>query len=102
MSEYRIAPEDFKLARASAADIRGGTAAENATTMRAILSGQTGPLRDMVLLNAGAALVAADRAPDISTGINHAQEAIDGGGARGTLDRLIALTQSFAEIRAAE
>ena len=94
--EYTIKPEDFGVARVSVAAIKGGTPQENAVTMRSVLSGQAGPLRDMVLLNAAAALVAAEIAPDVKQGLEKAKVAVDGGASTQKLDGLIATTQRFA------
>lgn len=77
------------------AAIRGGTPAENAASLRSILSGEKGPLRDVVLLNAGAALVAADIARDIADGIERAGESIDSGAASQRMTAFVELSASF-------
>ncbi len=75
-----IAPEDFGVARCEKADVTGGTAEENAQITRDILSGaERGPKRDIVLLNAGAALFVAGAAESIAEGVAKAAEAIDSG-----------------------
>lgn len=90
---YRIVPEDFGLSRAAVEEIRcGKDSAESASMMKRILSGEPGARRDMVLLNSGAALMAAGAAPDISRGIELASQCIDSGDARKKLDALIAFT----------
>jgi anthranilate phosphoribosyltransferase len=90
---YRIVPEDFGLPRAAIEDIRcGRDSAESAAMMKNILSGETGARRDMVLLNSGAALMAAEAADDIGGGIELAAECIDSGAAREKLDALIAFS----------
>jgi anthranilate phosphoribosyltransferase len=61
--------------------------------IRGVLEGRTGPARDIVLLNAGAAIYAADRAPALEAGIAAAREALDSGRARATLERVIEDTQ---------
>jgi len=95
VSTYQITPEQFGLARASIDELKGGRdAKESAQTMRNILEGKKGARRDMVLLNAGAALMAADGAEDISAGIIRAAECIDSGKAAATLDALITFSQS--------
>jgi len=87
-------PAELGFARASLADLVGGAAAENAQITRAILSGaDRGPRRDIVLLNAAAALSLADG--DWQAGLAAARAAIDSGAARRTLDGWIELTHSF-------
>ncbi len=86
LSEYRVRPEDFGLTRSPLQSVRGGDAAENAAILRAVLSGEKGPRRDVVLLNAGAALRVADRAGSIDEGIVLARSAIDTGRALATLE----------------
>ncbi len=90
---YSITPEELGLTRASIADLKGGAdAAESAEQMRAVLAGEKGPKRDMVLLNSGAALMAAGLCDDLKSGIAKAAEIIDSGKALEKLDQLIALT----------
>ena len=73
----RITPEDVGLTRAPIENLQGGDAGTNAQILRAIFSGETGPRRDIVLLNAAAVLVTAELAPDLPTGIALAAKAID-------------------------
>jgi len=87
-----IAPEQFGLARASAAELRGGDALENAVIVKEILAGCDGPKRRIVLLNAAFALMAAGKAADVMDGIRIAAETIDSGRAAEQLERLVALT----------
>ena len=89
---FRTQPEDFGLRRAPGEALRGGDTAENARIIRAILSGEKGPRRDLVLMNASAALVAAGRAGDFLEGVAVARASIDSGAARAKLDQLIAFT----------
>jgi anthranilate phosphoribosyltransferase len=89
---YEITPEDFGLARAPISAISGGDAAHNAAIIRAILSGEPGPRRDIVIANAAAALVAAGRAADFLAGARIAAGSIDSGAALKKLDALIAFT----------
>jgi anthranilate phosphoribosyltransferase len=96
LSEYSISPGDAGLPVASVQSIRGGTADENAAVLRSILAGEKGPLRDVVVLNAGAALFAADTARDIKEGAMLAQESIDSGAARRKLHEWVDLTQKLA------
>jgi anthranilate phosphoribosyltransferase len=85
-----INPEDFGLTRCQKSDVLGGTPEENAQTVRDILSGkETGPKRDIALLNAGLALVACDKAASIAEGIDLARQQIESGAATRTLDAFI-------------
>lgn len=84
-----IAPEDFGLERCTKEDLRGGTPAENAQITRAILSGEKGPKRNAVLMNAGAALYIGGKADNLKDGIALAAENIDSGRALATLNKFI-------------
>ncbi len=87
---YRVSPEQFGLNRATIDDIRGGNdAKESAMMMESILNGEPGARRDMVVLNAGAALMAAGLADDLRGGITLAADCIDSGSAAATLAALI-------------
>jgi anthranilate phosphoribosyltransferase len=86
---YEVQPEEFGLKRATLQDISGGDATENAAIIRAILSGEESARRDVVLLNAAAALVAAGRADHIAQAVPMAAKAIDSGAAAGKLEALI-------------
>ncbi|WP_295562596.1 anthranilate phosphoribosyltransferase [uncultured Sphingomonas sp.] len=86
----RITPEDAGLPRHPLAAIRGGDPAYNAAALRRLLDGEAGAYRDAVLLNAAAALVVADRAPNLTAGAQAAAEALDAGRAAALLDRWIA------------
>ncbi len=86
---YKIAPEDFGLARCEKSALVGGTPAENAAITRAILAGERGPRRDAVLMNAGAALSIGGVANTIADGIKLAADIIDSGRAARTLDAFI-------------
>jgi anthranilate phosphoribosyltransferase len=90
---FHMTPEDYGFKRAVLEAIVGGNAEENANIVRNILEGEKGPRRDMVLLNAAAAFVAAGRAGDFKEGIRTAEESIDSGRAREKLKRLIEFTQ---------
>ncbi len=87
---FYVHPSDFDLPRADARALAGGDREANAARIRAILEGQPGPARDIVLLNAGAALLVAGRAASVREGIALAATAIDRGAARQTLDALAA------------
>ncbi len=87
-----MVPEDVGVTTASIESIRGGDAVENAAIIRAILNGENGARRDMVLLNAGAAFMAAGLDRDFQGGIDRAKESIDSGCALEKLQNLIAFT----------
>jgi anthranilate phosphoribosyltransferase len=93
---FEIVPEDFGLPRARLEDIRGGEPGHNADLMRYLLEGAGGPLRDVVLLNSGAALLVAGRVPTVEAGIELAARSIDTGAPRRVLDELIARTNEPA------
>lgn len=92
---YRVTPEDLGLARAPREYIRGGTREENARITEAILAGESGPRRDVVLLNAAAALYAADRVRSLKEGVALAEESIDSGAAQRALQGLRELSRSL-------
>jgi anthranilate phosphoribosyltransferase len=91
---FDMAPEDYGFRRAPVEAIRGGDAQENARIIRVVLDGEKGPRRDMVLLNAGAALMVAGLEGDLRGGIKRAEDSIDSGKAREKLNSLIRFTQS--------
>jgi anthranilate phosphoribosyltransferase len=94
ITAYEITPEQVGLARAKLADIQGGAdSAASAALMKEVLGGAPGARRDMVLLNSGAALMAAGAADDLEAGIALAADCIDSGRALATLERLISFTQ---------
>ena len=90
VSTYDVLPGDFGLAQASADALKGGDADYNAEITRAILNGEEGPRRDIVLLNAAAAIVAGDKASDLNEGVQVAAEVIDSGKALEKLEGLVA------------
>ena len=92
--EYEIHPEDFGMAMASNRALRVETPEESVAMLRGVLEGQPGAARDIVLLNAGAALYAANVAGSIGEGIARAREALDGGAAQAKLAQFIAFTQA--------
>ena len=88
---YEIRPEDFGMHRATLADIKGGqTAQEAAAQLRAILGNAAGPCLDMVLMNAGAALMAAGKTTDLRAGVELARQTVASGAALAKLDNLVA------------
>ncbi len=92
VKSYEIAPEQFGLPRAPLHTLDGGDAQVNAAIIRAILDGERSPKRDVVLLNAAAALVAAGQAESIGSAIPLAAYAIDSGQAKGRLQLLVEFT----------
>jgi len=90
---YEITPEEFGLARAPLESIRGGDRRTNACITRAVLAGEHGPTRDVVLLNSAAALVAADLADDMREGIEVARQALDDGAAAAKLEAFAGSSQ---------
>jgi anthranilate phosphoribosyltransferase len=94
ISTFRISPRNAGLPEAKLEDLLGGDAAENASHIRALLGGLKGPFRDIVLLNAAAALLVAGRAKSLREGVALASEAIDSGKALVALDRLIVLSHA--------
>jgi anthranilate synthase/phosphoribosyltransferase len=95
--QYEVSPEELGLPLTTAADLHGGTADENAAKVRAALEGQKGPVRDIVLLNAAAALAAADVVESLAQGLVAATDSIDSGRAAEKLTRFIERTQALAE-----
>ena len=89
---FQITPEDFGMARAPLSAIAGGDAVGNAAIIRSLLAGQRSPRRDVVLLNAAAALVAAGRADSIAEGLPVAATSLDSGAARKKLEALVEFT----------
>jgi len=85
---YKVSPDEFGIKRASPQDLKGGDAAFNAKLTQEILKGKTGPQRDIVLLNAGCAIYAADKTASIKEGLAKASEAIDSGRALEKLELL--------------
>ncbi len=97
VESYELMPQDLGFRGASIADLKGDDAPVNAGILRGVLDGSIQDAkRDVVLLNAGAALVAAGKAADIPAGIELARESIDSGAALGKLDHLISFSRSFA------
>ena len=92
---YQVTPEDFGLERAPLDAISGGDAAHNAALIRAILSGESGPRRDIVVANAAAAIVASGRATDFLEGAQLAAASIDSGEAQKKLDAFVAFTHEW-------
>ena len=94
ISTRQIHPEDFGLQVVSAEALKGGDADYNARILREVLDGREGPQRDVVLLNAAAAMVVGGLAEDITAGLEVARASIDSGKARQALDRLVEVSNS--------
>jgi anthranilate phosphoribosyltransferase len=92
---FTIHPEDFGVARNPLETIQVNDAAESLSTIRGVLEDKPGPARDIVTINAGAAIYTAGIASSLKQGIEKADEAITSGEARNRLDRLVVLTQGF-------
>ena len=95
---FFIHPSEFGLPKAAPGDLRGGDAVENAAIIRTMLDGKPGPAREIVLLNAGAALFVAGRTSSVRDGISCAGAAIDSGAARETLDRMVRSSQTAVAV----
>jgi anthranilate phosphoribosyltransferase len=94
LKTYFVSPEKFGMKRSGLMNIKGGDAKENADILLSILEGERGARRDVVLLNAAAALVAGFKARNFKTGIGLAEDSIDSGRALEKLSRLIVMTGS--------
>jgi anthranilate phosphoribosyltransferase len=92
VNTFYLHPADVGLPKAPLSSLRGGDAKHNAEIVRRILAGERGAPRDIVVLNAGAALFIAGEAASIREGMRRAADAIDRGDAARTLDRLVAMS----------
>lgn len=90
---FEVTPEDAGLPRARPQDLKGGDAAHNAAALKALLAGEAGAYRDIVLLNTAAALIIADKVETLREGAAMAAQAIDSGQAGAVLDRVAAITR---------
>jgi len=95
-STYFVTPEELGLTRAPLEGVKGGTARENADMLLAILQGGHGPRRDIVLLNAAAALVAGNKAEDLAEGLRLAAGSLDRGAAQAKFEELVAFCRREA------
>ncbi len=91
---YEVDPEEFGVRRAGLDEISGGDAVENASIVREVLGGKKSARRDVVVLNAAAALVAAGRVDHIGEGVSLAERAIDSGAALGKLEALVKFSKN--------
>ena len=96
VTRFEVTPEAAGLPRATLADIKGADPTANAARLTRLLEGEPGPLRDIVLLNAAAALIIAGRTKDLREGAAQASAAIAGGAAKRALERLVAITNEPA------
>jgi len=94
-SPYEVSPQYFDFKSAHLAEVRGGTPEENADILRRVLNGERGSWRDVVVMNAAAALLAGNRASDLKEGARLAEEVIDNGQALEKLEGLVKLSQSL-------
>jgi len=97
VSTFEISPEVIGLPLATPADLKGAEPETNAAALRAVLAGETGPFRDIVLYNSAAALVVAGKAATLADGAEAARQAIDSGGAVERLEHLVRITNEPAE-----
>ena len=95
VTEFEVTPGDLGVSVSSADSIRATSAEHSARIARSVLSGDSGPARDVVLLNAAAALVAADRSDSLASGVELAARSIDSGDAQAKLDAVVELSQSL-------
>ena len=91
---YEVTPEEFGLTRAPIEELSGGDAKTNAQIVRAILNGDKSPKRDIVLMNAAAAMVAAGKASQLRDAVGQAAQSIDSGAAARKLQGLVEFTQA--------
>jgi anthranilate phosphoribosyltransferase len=96
INTYTLNPGSFGIASASLSDLRGGDTRENARIIREILAGERGAFRDIVLMNAGAAIYTGGQARNLHEGIGRAASSIDAGNASARLDALVEATRSAA------
>jgi anthranilate phosphoribosyltransferase len=96
LERYTISPQEVGLRPAQEAEVPGGDPSANAETARRILAGERGAPREIAVLNAGAAIYAADRVSSLAEGARAAEEAIDSGAAAALLERFIARTRELA------
>ncbi len=94
LTSFEITPEDAGLPRSSKEELVGGDPAHNAAAMRAILDGERNAYRDIVLINAAAALLVMEKVPNLKAGVQMAERQIDSGRTKATLNRLIAVSNS--------
>ncbi len=92
---YEVTPKDFGFSKAEIGEVKGGTPQENASLLTRVLGGEKSVLRDMVVMNAAAGLVAGDMTKNFKEAVKRAQESIDSGKAKGKLERLVTLSRNL-------
>ncbi len=95
IDEYQLDPREFGFELCEIKDLHAANAAESIVKVRGVLDGKPGPERNIVLLNAGAAIYTANLVPTLKDGIARAAEVIDNGAAKAKMEALVAMTQSF-------
>jgi anthranilate phosphoribosyltransferase len=96
VSEHTVSPERVGLERAPQEAVKGGTPEQNAEIARAVLGGESGPRRSLVVLNAGAALFVADRVSSFEDGVRLAEQALDSGAALNAMESFVTKTRELA------
>lgn len=96
VNKYEIQAEEFGIRPTTLDTLEGGNREKNAAILKDILDGNHGPARDIVVLNAAAALLAGDRVEDLKEGVQVAQESIDNGQAFDKMEQLVKLSQKFS------
>ncbi|MDR9451992.1 MAG: anthranilate phosphoribosyltransferase, partial [Acidimicrobiia bacterium] len=96
ITHAEFTPEDFGVSRARVEDLKGGTIEENVAITRAILSGETGPKRDIAVVNAAPAIVVAGLASGFEEGVRKAAASLDSGAAAAVLDRVVERSRQLA------
>ncbi len=99
VTTFTVTPEDAGLPRAAPADLVGGDGAHNAEALRAVLGGAPGAYRDIACLNAGGALVVAEKAATLAEGVQLAQKLVDDGSAAARLDALVSVSKAAAHAK---
>jgi anthranilate phosphoribosyltransferase len=94
-SPYEVEPKDFGFEKGDIGEVKGGTPEENAATLKRILGGEKSTLRNMVVMNAAAGLIAGNSASDLKKAVKLAEKSIDSGKAKDKLERLIKLSQAL-------
>jgi len=100
VTEYELHPEDFGFTMTSHRALQVATPEQSRAMLLGVLDNQPGPARDIVLLNAGVALYAANVVDDIATGIARAREALASGAAKAKLDQLVTVAHALASAAA--
>jgi anthranilate phosphoribosyltransferase len=95
VSVYTVEPEQFGMAKADVAALAVDSAETSLAMVKSVLDNQPGPARDIVVLNAGAAIYTAGLADSLEEGVKKADEAIASGAARAKLDQLVEVSNSF-------